>query len=102
MSERSFTIEKAEVGNPGGRFIGSSPFAVAAKAARSLFNDAKTDKEKKKKEIKFTIRETTMGSSGKEYHYIGMKKTYDSPIKVMRGDTEVTIKHVYHVKSCKP
>jgi hypothetical protein len=100
MTERSFTIDKSEIGSTGGRFVGKSPYTVAAKAARSLFKDAK-DSKKKKTEIKFTLRETTAGTGSKEFHYIGVKKALGTPIKVKRGDTEITIKHTYHVKSCK-
>jgi len=101
MAERSFTIEKSEIGSEGGRFVGKSPYTVAAKAARSLFKAAGAAK-KKKSEIRFTLRETTAGTGGKEFHYIGVKKSLHTPIKVQRGDTEITIKHAYHVKSCKP
>jgi hypothetical protein len=97
---RNFTIEKSEIGFTGGLYTGKEPYRVAAKAARALFNQAATGKKGKKQEIRFTLRETTMDSNKKEYHYIGMKKSLSEPIVVKRGDVEIKIKHTYHVKSC--
>jgi hypothetical protein len=96
---RSFTVEKSEIGVTGGRYIGTEPYRVARKVARAMF-DAATSAKKKKKEIRFTLRETTEGSKKKVYHYIGMKKSLDKPVVVKRGNTDVTIRHIYHVKSC--
>lgn len=97
---RSFTIEKSEIGVVGGRFMGKEPYRVAMKAARSLFADASEHHHKKKSGIRFTLRETTEGSAKKQYHYIGSKKSLHKPIVVKRGESEITIRHTYHVKSC--
>lgn len=96
---RSFTIEKSDVGETGGRFMGSEPYRVAAKVARSLFDSAGS--KKKHHEIRFTIRETTADSPKKSYTYIGIKKSLHKPIIVKRGDVEIKIRHTYHVKSCQ-
>lgn len=96
---RSFTIEKSDIGETGGRFMGNEPYQVASKVARSLFKSA-SEHKKKKTEIRFTIRETTEGSAKKLFTYIGMKKSLHKPIIVKRGDTEIKIRHTYHVKSC--
>jgi secreted Zn-dependent insulinase-like peptidase len=98
--ERTFTIESSEVDVTGGRFTGKAPYNVAAKVARSLFKDLK-GKNKKKTEIRFAIRETTRGSDNKTFHYIGTKKTLPEPKVVVRGDVELKIEHVYHIKSCR-
>ena len=98
MVERTFTIVKSEVDVTGGKFVGKSPYNVAAKAARSIFKEAgKT----RKREIRFSIQEVTRDSTGKVFNYIGVKESFDTPLIVKRGDTEVEIKHKYHVKSCR-
>lgn len=100
---RHFTIEKSEIGFNGGQYNGSEPYRVASKAARALFDHLATKKNKKtekKGEIRFTLRETTAGSKKREYTYVAMKKSYDKPLIVKRGDTEIKIHHTYHVKSC--
>jgi hypothetical protein len=96
---RSFTIEKSDIGETGGRFMGDAPYRVASKAARSLFKYA-SEHRMKVHELRFTIRETTEGSAKKTFTYIGMKKSLHKPIIVKRGDVEIKIHHTYHVKSC--
>lgn len=96
---RSFTIVRSDVGIDGGRYTGKAPYNVAAKVARSLFSAIKGHKNQPH-EIRFTIRETTEGSTKKEFTYIGMKKRLHKAIVVKRGDVEITIHHKYHVKSC--
>lgn len=101
MATRNFTIEKSEIGVTGGLYTGKEPYRVASKAARALFKQLEADKKKgKKKEIRFTLRETTADSNKKMYHYIGMKKALSQPLIVKRGDSEIKINHTYHVKSC--
>lgn len=96
MSERFFTVESSETHKTGGRYSGSTPSSAAVKAARVLFREHGG----KKKEIRFTIRETTQGSEGKSFTYIGEKTKLRKPRVIIRGDTEIKIKHVYSVKSC--
>lgn len=96
--ERSFTVKTSDVGVTGGRYVGKAPYNAAAKVARALF---KSSKKGGKSTIRFTITETTRGSVGKEFTYIGMKQTLDEPLIVKRGDSEIKITHKYHVRSCK-
>lgn len=97
MSARSFTIASSEIGVEGGRYMGSSPYTAAAKAARALYKEKKAGK---KTAIRFTVRETTRGEDGKTFEYIGMKEQLDQPKEIKRGDTTITVTHVYRVKSC--
>lgn len=96
MTERFFTVEKSEIDKTGGRYSSSGPYNAAAKAARALFKEAPA----KKSEIRFTLRETTQGSQGKSYTYIGVKTKLAHPKVIVRGDKEIKIKHEYSVKSC--
>lgn len=98
MSDRSFTISHSEVGISGGRYVGKTPYAVAAKAARAIFKEYDS---KKKPEIRFELKETTRDSKGKVFKYIGVKESLETPIVVKRGDSQITINHKYHVKSCR-
>lgn len=100
MSEqRFFTIESAEVDLPEnyqGRFQAKTPSNAGKKAARQLFRLSP-----KKKAIRFVLRETTLGSDKKEFHYIGMKEKLDVPNVIERDGKEITVKFVYSVKACK-
>lgn len=93
MSDRSFTVEKSDAGATGGRYISSSPYGAASKAARIIL------REKKASKVKLTLRETTRGGKGKEYDYICTKEKLSKPKVIKRGDTEIKITHVYKVKS---
>lgn len=95
--ERTFTVSDSEIDVKGGRYTGKSPYAVAAKAARVLFKQAKATK----REIRFTLKETTRDSSEKTFRYIGVKEQLNKPIVVTLGNSEVSINHKYHVKSCR-
>ena len=99
MSERFFTIESAEIKlaeGYQGRFQAKSPYSAGIKAVRQLFRMAP-----KKKAIRFVLRETTLGSSKKEFHYVGMKEKLDQPRVIVRDGKEITINFVYTVKACK-
>jgi len=97
MPERSFTVEYSDIGVTGGRYVGSSPYSVAAKAARALFKEHGG----KKTMIRFKLRETTQGSNGTIRAYIGNKIKLPEPRIVVRGDSKITIEHVYRIKSCR-
>lgn len=99
MSDRFFTIESAEIPLPQGyqgRFQAKTPYAAGSKAVRQLFRLSP-----KKKAIRFVLRETTLGSSKKEFHYVGMKQKLDQPRVIERDGTQITINFVYSVKACK-
>jgi hypothetical protein len=70
MSIRYFTIEKATISIPKGRYKATKPINAAKKIAGKLFlltNDPK---------ISFSIRETTKNSQKKIYHYEATKTFY--------------------------
>lgn len=94
--DRTFTVEKAAVKDgEGGRFTGKIPSQAARKAGRALLKLAP-----KKKQVRFTLRETTQGSEKKEYTYIATKTKLDEPKVIKRGDVEITVTHEYLVKAC--
>lgn len=97
--QRSFTIEQSEIKMPeaSSRYIGRSPIAAAAKAARRIFANTSVNK----REVRFNLRETTQGSAGKTYRYIGVKEKLATPKVVTLNGNEVTYNHSYKVKSCK-
>jgi hypothetical protein len=100
MATRFFTIESAEVKLPEdyhGRFEAKAPLAAGSKAARQLFRFV----DGKKKAIRFVLRETTQGSSGKEFHYVGMRTKLNPPRIIERGGKQITIQFEYSVKACK-
>jgi hypothetical protein len=101
--KRFFTIDNSEIALSGNsRYESKTPGAAAAKAARRLFKESASKKSTKMKdEIRFTLRETTQGSSGKLFRYIGIKRKLDEPKVVSIAGTNVTYTHTYHVKSCK-
>jgi len=97
--QRSFTIEQSEIklGDTSSRYIARTPLAAASKAARRIFANITGNK----KEVRFTLRETTQDSKGKMYKYIALKQKLDKPKVVNLNGTEVTYNHSYKVKSCK-
>lgn len=100
MSTRFFTIESAEISLPegySGRFEAKVPRNAGIKAARQLFRVAPP----KKKAIRFVLRETTQGSNGREFHYIGMKTVLKDPLVIERNGKQITIRYEYNVKACK-
>jgi hypothetical protein len=99
-SHRSFTVEKSEVAIPSEstRYISRTPAGAAAKAARRIFAGIKNAN---KTEVRFTIRETTQGSVGKMYRYIGIREKLDKPKIVVIAGKEVPIRHKFTVKSCR-
>jgi len=99
-SDRSFTIHKCEVAMPSetSRYISKTPAGAAAKAARRIFASVKNTK---KEQIRFTIRETTQGSAGKMYRYIGLREKFAEPKVINIGGKEVSITHNFKVKSCR-
>ncbi len=97
--QRSFTIEQSEIkmGESSSRYIARTPLAAAAKAARRIFANVTG----KKKEVRFTLRETTQDSKAKLYKYIALKEKLDTPKIVKLAGNDVTYNHTYKVKSCK-
>ena len=99
MAKRSFTIEKCEIKMDGvSRFESSTPSGAAAKASRRIFEQIS---DKKKDEIRFSLRETTQGSKNKLYRYIGIKRTLAEPKIVNIAGSQVVYNHEYKVKSCR-
>lgn len=99
MSTRTFTIESSETNVRGGRYTGKSPYTVALKAARALFRDASVGANKK--QIRFSLRETTRGSTNNTYTYIGEREKLPEEKIIVRGDKQIRITHTYRVKSCE-
>jgi hypothetical protein len=96
-SNRSFTVIKCSVkcdAAEGGRYKGKIPSQAARKAGRALL------KSSKKRQLKFTLRETTQGSAHKEFTYTATKVKLDKPQTIKRGDSSITVTHQYLVRAC--
>lgn len=93
LQKRNFVISSCngkklpDVGN----FVGTSPKAVAQKAAKTLFKG----RAQSASGITFCIRETTKDSKKKTYSYRAVKKILDPPIIINRGGVEIKIKTEY-------
>ena len=99
MSEkRTFAIKSAEFKLPEnyqGRFESKTPRGAAVKAARQLFKLAP-----KKQELRFVLRESTLGSIEKEFHYTGIKRKLEEPKVIERNGKQITIQYEYTVRAC--
>lgn len=98
------SIELDKLSSGGGRFGGSTPMQAAKKAFTQICRAVETNEDDC--EYIFTITETTRGSQGKDFTYIGTRKRRTSPQKVVkRGDAGATtfnINYEHQVKSYKP
>ena len=94
MSNRNFTISDInnKVENTG-LYKGKLPGQAASKAARKIF-----EMFPRKKNIEFTIRETTSDSNKKEYKYTATKSVLKKPKIIKKGDVEIKITKEYNVK----
>lgn len=93
---RSFKVVKcnAKCDFEGGRYMGKIPSQAARKAGRALL------KMSKKRQVKFTLRESTQGSEHKEFTYTATKVKLDKPQTIVRGDSKITVTHQYLVRAC--
>lgn len=93
MSNRNFTI--SDINNKSentGLYKGKIPSQAANKAARKIF-----EMFPRKKNIEFTLRETTSDSSKKEYKYTATKVVLKKPKIIKKGDVEIKITKEYNV-----
>lgn len=103
--KRKFTIKSCEVALPkgynGGEFESDSPYRAAKKAVGAIYRQTKTTK----KEVRFVLREKGVGiNKEKEYHYVGIKFSYPSPIDTGRKDKNgdsILAKFEYSAKACR-
>ena len=99
----SYTIESSDINFSGGRYISSNPYNAAKKAASQLFrkahNEEKFKKYKSLKNIKFILRETTSGSSKKEFTYKAVQTKLTKPIIVNIKGTEIIYKYKINITS---
>jgi hypothetical protein len=106
MSEkRSFTVVAVSVkgkdkgkNSLGGRFLSSTPSSAARKASTQLCRSLNM---KGQCSVMVTLKETTRGSSGKEFKYNVKRVKLSSPEVVMRDGKEVVYKYTTKVKSMK-
>ena len=103
--KRSFTIisvsSKGKAkgsSNLGGRFLSTTPAGAARKASSQVCRNSKI---KGQCSLVISVKETTRGSSGKEFNYSVKRVKLSNPQIVMRGNEEIIYKYTTKVKSLK-
>lgn len=103
--KRSFTIisviskgKAKSSSNLGGRFLSTTPAGAARKAGSQVCRNSKI---KGQCSLVITVKETTRGSSGKEFKYSIKRVKLNNPQSIMRGKEEVVYKYVTKVKALK-
>jgi hypothetical protein len=94
---RSFTVEHATHGGKGGRYLSTSPYAAAKKAARILFAKGQVEK------LTLTLRETTIGADhAKLFKYHATLHKLAKPVVLkLPGNKTVTKRFEILIKSAK-
>jgi hypothetical protein len=98
-NDRAFVIHESQIGYKGGRYVAETAQGAAHHAARILFRKG----EKKHSKITFSMRECTLGSKKKVYHYRAVIKPRSQPqtwrvrdnktkeIKVLQSTHEIKV-----------
>jgi hypothetical protein len=86
------------VNETGGRYKSSSPSAAARKAATKLFKKASKGTQSK---VTFCLRETTVGSKKKEYHYVATRVKLAKPLVRVINGKEIVNRYKTEVKAVK-
>ena len=101
---RTFTVDAVTRGcsqkvrfNDTGRYVSDTPIGAAKKAFTQICR--KLNKCKGRMTLHYTIRETTEGSAGKLYSYIG-RKEFDEKT-VIRDGKPITYKYNVKTKSVR-
>ena len=83
-STRSFKVQLPGTEVFVGRFTGLTPYQAANKALSKYYRETK----KPKKDIQFSIRESTRGSKRGTYTYNGARLKLDEPVKYTISNSE--------------
>ena len=86
---RSFKVQLPGNETFGGRFTGLTPYQAANKALSKYYRET----SKPKKEIRFTIRESTRGSKRNHYTYNGRREKLKIPVEYAINDGRVITKN---------
>lgn len=96
--KRSFTVVGSNTKHEGGRYISTSPYGAAKKAATQQFKKAK----KGTTEVKLLLKESTNGSDHKTFFYKATRTKLATPTErvvkfkgvetVIRNEYETTLK----------
>lgn len=95
---KTYTVESSSVNETGGRYKSSSPSAAARKAATKLFKKASKGTQSK---VTFCLRETTVGSKKKEYHYVATRVKLAKPLVRVINGKEIVNRYKTEVKAVK-
>ena len=95
-NERTFTVVGSSISVIKGRYVSSTPYSAARKAATQQFKKAKADVKK----IKFLLKETTQNSPHKTYFYVATREKLNTPLEreIVINGVKKTIKNEYTTK----
>ena len=86
---RSFKVLLPNSNEYEGRFTGLTPYQAANKALSKYYRET----NKPKKEIQFSIRESTRGSKRSVYTYNGRREKLKTPVEYSIKDGRTIVKH---------
>ena len=86
---RSFKVLLPNATEYEGRFTGLTPYQAANKALSKYYRET----NKPKKEIQFSIRESTRGSKRSVYTYNGRREKLKTPVEYSIKDGRTIVKH---------
>ena len=86
---RSFKVLLPNSNDYEGRFTGLTPYQAANKALSKYYRET----NKPKKEIRFSIRESTRGSKRSVYTYNGRREKLKTPVEYSIKDGRTIVKH---------
>ena len=86
---RSFKVLLPNSTEYEGRFTGLTPYQAANKALSKYYRET----NKPKKEIQFSIRESTRGSKRSVYTYNGRREKLETPVEYSIKDGRTIVKH---------
>ena len=86
---RSFKVLLPNSSEYEGRFTGLTPYQAANKALSKYYRET----NKPKKEIQFSIRESTRGSKRSVYTYNGRREKLKTPVEYSIKDGRTIVKH---------
>jgi hypothetical protein len=93
---RSFTVEHATHGGKGGRYLSTSPYAAAKKAALILFRNGQVER------LTLTLREATIGADHKKlFKYHAQLHRLAKPIILKIGNKIVKKQREVRIEAAK-
>jgi hypothetical protein len=93
---KTYTVESSSINETGGRYVSKTPSSAARKAATKLFKKASNSGK-----ITFCLRETTVDSKKKEFHYVATRVKLAKPLVRVINGVEIVNRFKTEVKAVK-